>query len=89
MLGGIDRQKACDHRRHDRLRGTRGAVVAFDRDAEPLLRQRGAIDAFGAGFHKNAAAEELHDLGAEPLGAGDEPGFRGACLSQPRRRSGA
>ena len=38
MLGGIERQKAREHRRHDRLRGPGGAIVAFDRDAKPLLR---------------------------------------------------
>ena len=37
-------------RRHHHFGGTAGAVVAFHRDAEPLLRQRPAIDALCAGL---------------------------------------
>ena len=58
-FGGFERQETRDDRRHDGLRGTAGAVVAFDGDAETLLRQRAAIDAFGAGLHEHPRAEKL------------------------------
>src|SRR5258708_31978644 len=36
-----------------------------DRDAEPLLRQRSAEHALGAGLRQQAHAELRHDLGAD------------------------
>ena len=52
---------------------------------KPLLRQRGAIDAFGAGFHEHAFAEQLHHVGAEAAGAGDVPRRFCASVAKPRR----
>ena len=83
------RQEARDHRRHRHLGGARRAVVAFERDAEPLLRQRRAEHALGAGLDEHARAEQRHDLGAEAAGAGDVPGLRRAGRAQPRRGLGA
>ncbi len=83
------RQEARDQRRHHDLGGAACAVVAFERDAEALLRQRAAEHAFGAGLHEHSRAEQLHDLGAEAAGAGDVPGMRRAGRAQPCRRLGA
>src|SRR5258708_20064749 len=38
-----------------------------------------------AGLEENPGAELLHDLGAEPPGAGDVPGMAGAGVAQARR----
>ena len=89
VIGGIERQEARNHGRHDCLGGAARAVVAFDRDAEPLSRQRAAIDAFGAGLDENPRTEKLHDLGAKPAGAGNVPWLLRADLAHPRRRLGA
>ncbi len=52
----LERQEARDDRRHDRLRAARPApsshLMAMPKS---LFRQRAAIDAFGAGFHKRPA----------------------------------
>ena len=49
------RQKTRQRRRHHHLGGAACAVVAFHRDAEPLLRQRRAIDALRTGLHERPA----------------------------------
>ena len=38
---------------------TRGAIVAFERDADPLIGQRGAEYTFRACLHEHARAEPL------------------------------
>ena len=55
----------------------------------PCSRQRAAIDAFGARLDKNPRAEQLHDLGAEPAGAGDVPWLLRAGVAQTRGGGGA
>ena len=85
----IQRQQPRQRCRHQRLGGAAGAIVAFDGDAEAEFGQRAAIDALGAGFDENARAEELHDLGTEPTGAGDMPWLLRTGLAQPRGGTGA
>src|SRR5262249_30482697 len=55
-----------------------GAVVAFDRDAKTLLRQRRAEHAFCAGLDEHPLAKVFHHFGAEASGTGNEPGLRRA-----------
>src|ERR1041384_1271645 len=80
-----ERQNPGDDGGHDRLCGATGAVVAFNRNTEPSLRQRGAINALRAGLHEDALTEQLHDIGTNPAGAGDKPWRARASLPQPQR----
>src|ERR1700692_3910293 len=85
----VERQEAHHPGRPDPLRPAAFLAVAFEREAEPLLRQRAAIDAFGAGLDENTLAEKLHDIGAKSSGAGDMPWLLRAGPAQPRRSLGA
>src|SRR6185369_7640210 len=81
--------KPRDHRSHRDFGRARGAIVAFERDADAVLWERAAEHALGAGLHQHARAEPLHDLGAEAPGSCDKIRLRGAGGADARGGAGA
>ncbi len=65
----------AQHLAHHHLRRARRAVRHLEADAEAMLRQRAAIDAFGADLDRGLAGDRAHQLGAEAVGAGDHEGI--------------
>src|SRR3954471_21904847 len=82
-------KEARKHRRGDHLSAPTRTVIALDRNAKPLLRQRRAIGPFRAGLHEHRRAEVAHDVGHELAGAGNRPRPGEAGPLQPPRRDSA
>src|SRR6266699_1869079 len=59
---------------HGKRRGHCVSIDDFERDAEPLLREQGAIHALGTDLGNHAAGVRSHHLGTGPALTGDEIG---------------
>src|SRR2546429_3932611 len=59
---------------HGKRRGNRVSIDDFQRDAEPLLGEQGAIHALGTDLGNHAAGVRSHHLGTGPALTGDELG---------------
>ena len=51
-----------DEMHHGGLGGALGAVVDLEREAEAVLGERAAVDAFGPALHEHLARQAQHDL---------------------------
>src|SRR6266513_5503113 len=59
---------------HGKRRGNRVSIDDFQRDAEPLLGEQGAIHALGTDLGNHAAGVRSHHLGTGPALTGDDIG---------------
>src|SRR5882724_1257535 len=63
-----------EHGRHGERRGDRMPVSHLERDAEPVLREQGAIHALGAHFRYDATGVGAHHFSTRATLTGDEIG---------------